>query len=189
MPCRTILAASAAWLLCGALSLQADNKPDYADLSKRIHQAVIPSVPKEWEDYTDWGTTIPIPDKIRLTGLRTRVKVGDREELPHGGWKRTKLWFDDPPKNIQLEVRDLRKQESGSYRLLLDATVALHGERQRKQWSRGLLLFDITARADAVVTVGLDFDVKAKLNITKFPPELEVEPKVLESRLLLKQFN
>src|SRR5262249_35062657 len=57
------------------------------------------------------------------------------------------------------------------------------------QWSRGLLLFDITAQADAVVTVGLDFDVTAKLNVTKFPPELQVEPKVLESRLLLNDFK
>jgi hypothetical protein len=189
MPNKTCCAAWIVFLTAAPASLHADDNADYADLSRRIHQAIAPQIPKQFEDRSEWGGTVPIPERLRLAGLRTRVKVGDKEEFPHGAWKRTFIWLDDPTKDVQIDVRELRKLEGGPFRLVLDATVALHGERERQQWQRGLKLLAITAQADAVVTIGLEFDVKIALDLAKLPPEVNVEPKVVQSRLLLKEFE
>src|SRR5438128_774509 len=78
-------------------------KAEHAELARLIHAAIVPKLPKEFEDRSAWGRTIPDPGNLKLSGLRTRVKVGDKEELAHGSWVRTRLWLDDPGKDVQIE--------------------------------------------------------------------------------------
>ncbi len=189
MPTRTLLAGAAAWLALALPAAGADDKPEYAEFAKLIHQAFVAQAPKEYEDRSAWGKTIPIPDRLRFPRLRrTVVKVGDRMELPHGTWKRTKVWIDDPNKDVKLVVRDVRKIDAKTARVSVEATVNLHGEREWKKWEKGLSLFGLTAQADAVVAVALECDVAITLNTSKFPPELVVEPKVIDCKLELKDF-
>jgi hypothetical protein len=190
MTTQRMLAGFVALLLLGPLAVRGDDKPDYTDLSKRVQEFVIPQVPKQWEDTSEWGKSIPIPDKLRFPGLRRMVvKKGDKDEFPHGTWRYTKLWLDDPAKDVRIEIKEIRKLDSGPYRVKVDATVALHGFRQRQQWQNGFKLLDISAQADALTTIALELDVKISLNVTKFPPEALVEPKVADIRLVLKQFD
>src|SRR5207244_2408067 len=66
---------------------------DYAELSKLIHKAVVKEIPKEYVNASEWGKTIPIPAKLRLPNLRTKVKVGDHDELSHGLWQKIRVWL------------------------------------------------------------------------------------------------
>lgn len=178
--------------LCGATLLSAADAKlaDYTELSKLIHQAVVEKAPKVYEDRSEWGKTIPAPDVVRFPRLkRVMIQNGDRMEVPDGTWKRTKVWLDDPSKNIQIQVRELKKLEGKNYRLVLDATVALHGERERKIWRNGIHLVGLSVQADALIGVSLDCDVAVTINAAKFPPEVTVEPKIVESRLDLKEFD
>lgn len=189
MPTKRLLAITTALLAVTLSPVRADDKPNYSDLAKLIHQAVVTAAPKQYEDRSGWGKTVPIPEKLPLPRLRTRVKVGDKEELPDGMWIRSKVWLDDPAKDVRLAVRDLTKVDAKTIRLNLDATVAVHAERERKLWRKGLQLLGLTTQADALVTATLDCEVGISFNAAKFPPELIVQPKVVGSRLELKEFT
>src|SRR5262245_47658156 len=103
------LAGFAALFLAVPLVLGADDKngkpadkPDYSELSKKIQQAVIPKIPKESEDLSEWGQTIPVHNDLKAPKLkRVVVKKDGKDEFPHGSWKRTKLTFDDPAKDVK----------------------------------------------------------------------------------------
>lgn len=167
-----------------------DEPGDFTELSKLIHKIVIKDLPKEFTDTSDWGRTVPIPPKLRLPNLRTKVKVGDNEELPHGLWKKARLWLDEPAKDVAIKVRELRRLgDSKSYRLGVDATLAFNGIREWQHWQKGLATFGASAQARATIMVSLDIDVALSLGAGKFPPELKIEPKVVESKLLLKEFD
>jgi hypothetical protein len=172
-----------------ALVALADEKPDHAELSRLINQAIAGQVPKQYEDKSEWGKTIPIPPGFKVGPRRTVVKVGDNDELPHGTWKRTKVWVDDPAKDVKITIREFRKVEGKPSRLVLEATAALHVERQRKGWQKGLPLLDVTVFADAVVKADVECDVSVSLDTKKFPPELSVEAKIAECKLELKEFD
>src|SRR5437868_78332 len=73
--------------------------------------------------------------------------------------------------------------------LHVEATVKLRVERERQQWRRGLLLLDLTARADAVVVLDLDVDASVGLDRSKVPPEVVVKPTVTRTQLDLKEFE
>jgi hypothetical protein len=183
---RTMSAGLVLWLSVAAL---ADEKPDHAELSKLINQALADRIPKQYEDKSEWGKTIPIPPGFKVGPKRTVVKVGDNDELPHGPWKRTKVWVDDPAKDVKITIREFRKVEGKPSKLILEATAALHVERQRKGWQKGLPLLDVTVLADAVVKADVECDVSVSLDTKKFPPELAVDAKITECKLDLKEFD
>jgi hypothetical protein len=170
--------------------LWAEEKSDHPEFAKLIHSLVAPQLPRDFEDHSGWGKTTPVTNEVRLPRVRrTVVKVGDRMEWPHGGWKRSKVWLDDPAKNLQIRITNLQRVDKGRTRIGLEATLALHGERERQQWVKGLRLLGLTVQADAVVTAHLDTEITVAFNAKKFPPEVIVTPKVMDTKLELKRFD
>ena len=162
---------------------------DFSDFSKLLHRLVVAKAPKMVENRDQWGQTIPIPEKLRLPNAkRTYVKVGDHLELPDGSWRRTRVWLDDPAKDIVIVVRDFKKSDAKNFRLSLDAQAAIHSEGELQRWTKGLLLLNVSAQADALFTMNMEVDVAVSFKTDVFPPALVVEPKVAECKLVIKEF-
>jgi hypothetical protein len=190
MRIRILLAALLLGLPLAAPAGDLPTKDEYADLSKLIHKRVLKQVPREHEEKFDWGKSIPIPGKLIAPGLpRTYVKVGDTKELAHGNWKRIHVKMDNPDKNLKIKVKEFKKLDKGGYRVLLDAEAIMHCDGEMNQWLRGLLVLQVTGEADATITSTMSCDVDIKINLKKFPPEVNIEPKIMEMTLDLKEFN
>jgi hypothetical protein len=165
-------------------------KRDLEPLSKLIRDAVLKQAPRSFEDNSGWNLSRPFPARIRLPNLpRTVLRVGDHDELAHGSWRRVKGWMADPNKDLSLHVTELRPTEGGKYRLGLTSTADLQVEGEFQQWLNGLMIVGVTGRATATAQVDLDADVKLSLDVTKFPPEVQIEPKVVRLAIDLKKFQ
>jgi hypothetical protein len=165
-----------------------DQLPDYTEFSKLVHKIVVSQLPKVHQDDSGWGGTVPLQEKLRLPRLRTYVKVGDRIEVPHGFWRKVKVWLDDPAEDLTIRVRELKPIDAKIYRLSLDAEAELRGWTEVQHWQKGLALVGFIANADAIISLSLDCDVAVSLKPGKFPPEVAVEPKVTRLKLDLKDF-
>jgi hypothetical protein len=164
-------------------------KQDYAEFSRLVHKIAVKQLPKQFEDNSGWGQMIEVPANLRLPGLRRIVKVGDHLEAPHGPWRRFHGKIEDPDKNLKIVVKDFKKLDDKTYRVFVDvdATILCHGEWQ--QWRKGLLIIGADAFADANITAAIVCDVGVSLDLKKFPPELNIEPKVKELGLDLVDFK
>ena len=163
---------------------------DHAELSRLIHKMVVKEIPKEFEDRSGWGQTVPLTEKLRFPNLpRAKVKIGDKEEYPHGLWKKFRVRVDDPAKDVTIQVREFSRVDSKTIRLALDSEAALIGEGEVQHWQKGLPLGRVSGQADAVLALSMSFDVGVTLSTKKFPPELIVEPKLTELQIDLKEFN
>jgi hypothetical protein len=167
----------------------ADEKADYSALSKMIQDAAVANLPRQYEEKSPWGMSVPIDPFMRLQGLRMRMNVNGRDEWPHGVWKRLKLWMVDPARDLSVEVRDLRKLENGKHRLTLTATVSGRVEHERQRWRNGIQLFQLIVHADGVVAATFDCDVAVAFDASTIPPAVSIEPKVVDCRLELKDFQ
>ena len=108
-------------------------------LAAYVHRAVAANVPRQYEDLSEWGATIPAPAAVRFPRLkRTVIKVGDRYEVPHGTWKRTKVWLEEPAKDLRIRVPEVRRVGKQTTRLRVEATAAVRAERERQQWVKGV---------------------------------------------------
>jgi hypothetical protein len=185
----TAFTAALLTMLHGWLSPAAgDEKMDYAALERLIHKMIAAQFPKDFEQGVNWGKTIPVPEKLRLPRLRTRVMVDGREELPHGLWRKVRAKMDDPAKNVVIRVRDLQPKGQGLYRLSLDVDAALRGEIEVVHWQKGLKLVNVIAQGDAVVGMAVECDVKVRLDPKQAPGKVKLEPTVTDVQLRLKDF-
>jgi len=164
-------------------------KQEYKEFSRLIHSIVVKELPKEVEDASGWGGTIPAEFNLPLPRLRRYVKVGDKLEMPHGTWRKFKGKIEDPDKNLKIVVKDFKQLDVKTYRVVtdVDTTVLLHVDVQ--QWQKGLMLIGAEADVDARFTAAIVCDVSASLNFKKFPPELNLEPKVTELGLDFVEFK
>jgi alpha-D-ribose 1-methylphosphonate 5-triphosphate synthase subunit PhnH len=188
---RYLVALGCCVALTLALSAQeAREKPDYTDLSKLIRSLALKEAPKEFTASPGWGQSKPFPPRLRLPNLpRTTIKVGDRLELAHGSWKKAKVWMDNPERDFTLAVTELKPQEASKYRLALTSTAPLLIDFEFQQWLNGLMLVGVNGRAKAKVKVDLDCDVGLTLNVTKFPPEVSVDPKIAKTKIEVRELE
>jgi hypothetical protein len=162
---------------------------DYTELSRLIQKIAAAQAPKVIEDNSGWTGSVPLSTNLKLPRLkREMIKVGDRLELPHGIWHKEKVWLLEPEKTLAIRVRDLKPLDAKTYRLALDADVALHGQVEVQTWQKGLALVGFIAEADAFIGLNLEFEIGITLETKKFPPEIKVVPKVSELKTDLKDF-
>jgi hypothetical protein len=164
-------------------------KPDYTEFSKLLQKLAAAKIPKMYEDTSGWGQTVPVPDKLRFPGLRTLIRVGNRMELPHGLWRKVKVWMNDPAKDLRISVRDVKRINPKTMRVSVQADATFGTAVQAQLWQKGLALPGFAGRADATIGVLVDCDVAMELVTTKFPPQLKVEPKVANLKTDLRDFN
>jgi hypothetical protein len=155
-------------------------KQDYKDFSRLVHSIVVKELPKEIEDTSGWGGTIPYEPNLPLPRLRRVVKVGDKLEMPHGTWRKFKGKIEEPDKNLKIVVKDFKSLDSKTYRVVADVDTTFLVRIEVQQWQKGLPLIGADLSADANVTAAIVCDVGVSLNLSKFPPELKLEPKVTE---------
>jgi hypothetical protein len=186
---RMIFVTALLGLPLAAPAGEVPSKTDFADLSRLLHKMVVKKVPREHEEFFNWGATIPIPEKLRLPNLRTKIKVGDHLELPHGAWKRIRVKLDEPNKDLKIKVMEFCKLDKGIYRVVIDSEATVRCDGEWNQWQKGLLLLKVDGQADATIAATMVCDVDVSLNLAKFPPEINVNPKILDLKLDLTGFN
>jgi hypothetical protein len=187
---KVLLIGSGVWLIFPLACAYPEEKSPNADLAELIHQAVVAKMPRQFEDRSEWGKTILPPPAFRFPRLRrTFVQVGDHLELPHGTWKRTRVWVSDPAHDLHIRVPEVRKAGKDTTRLRVEATVAAQGERERQDWVNGVRLLKVIVGADALVTVKLDVDVTVAFDPARPLEGVRVSVKVTRAQLELEEFN
>src|SRR5688572_4692469 len=166
----------------------AKNGKDFAEFSKFVHGQVVKQVPKRYEHNDGWGATMPLPEKrLPLPNLRTYLKDGDKVVLPHGAWKKIKIKFDDPHKDIAIQVTKFAPIDAKSYRLELEANSVMQADIEWQQWQKGLMLIGAGAETDVFLKVTAGCDVGFTLNLLK--NEIDLAPKITDLTLDLKDIR
>jgi hypothetical protein len=167
-----------------------EQKAEFAELSRMIHKMIVKEVPREHEEKIDWHKSTPIPPKLLFPNLpRTFVVVGDKKELAHGAWKRVKVKVLDPEKDVRVKVKEWERMDKGGYRAVIDAEVSMKCDGELQEWLNGLSLVKLDGQADTTVASSMVCHIDIKVNVKKFPPEVTVNPKIVEMTVDLKEFN
>jgi hypothetical protein len=183
-----ILAALMVAVFALAGGARAADREEEEQFARLIHAAVVAKMPPQFEERTNWGQTTPIMDGVRLPNRRTRIKVGDREEWPHGAWNRLVVHL-DPQKDVAVKVSDVRPSDHKTTLMRVEVTLKASVEEERQRWQKGLLLLHVNADADVVLVVTLDVDAAISFDRSKIPPALDVKPTVLRTQLDLQEFD
>lgn len=180
-----LLAVSLFWF-CSPAQASEDQQ---AALARMVHGILISKMPTEHEERKNWGHIVRIFDGYDVKGKGLKIRLRKRErDANHGLWKRFKVWIDDPKQDVRIEVRNMRR-EGDAVRFEMVGTVDAHGFAELKQWSNGIQLLGVSADADATVELNLDCELLLSAEKGTFLPKLVVEPRIVGSKLWLKDFR
>jgi hypothetical protein len=161
-----------------------------AALAEMVHSILISKMPTEHEERKNWGHYVRIFDGYDVKGKGLKIQLKKRERnANHGLWKRFKVWVDDPHRDLQIEIRNMRRNGEDKLQFELVGTVSAHGFAELKQWSNGVQLLGVAAEADAVVELNLGCEIALSAEQGVFLPNLVVEPRIIDSKLWLKDFR
>lgn len=169
---------------------QFDLQQTPAQFQPLLINSILDIVPNDYDHTKKWGGTKEIVSgldvKIRNGKVRTKRR---RKEVNHGTWKRYKVSLVDPQEFFQLKVVDLREESPGmaAFDLVVRAKLDVSGRLQ--EWQRGVRLFSISADAVADVALRLDCRLTTKLDSSHLPPDILMQPKVVDAEAKLVQFK
>jgi hypothetical protein len=153
------------------------------ELARLIHKSMAAKMPRDFEDKSAWGRTVPLPERVRRPGLRrVIIEVDGKPEVPDGNWRKVRVRVEDPERDLRVRVLGLKGLDATSYRLTLETDVELEADAVLKRWKYGVLLSDIGAQSHVSVNVFVDVTLNAKLGTSG----VQLEPEVKEVKMTLK---
>ncbi len=164
--------------------------PSSDGVQKLLTEIIRSTIPTDYENTKDWGKTKEVKRglTIRRDGLRITTKR-KRRQVNHGTWKKYQVHLIDPDKYFRIRVENYVEQPNhrAAFDLVVDAKLDVFGRYSK--WESGLQLISLGASAESTVELRVRCDVGLKVDPTKFPPDVMLDPKVTKADLHLREFR
>jgi hypothetical protein len=159
-------------------------------LTGLVNTIVRENLPADFESRDNWGHTTDVwaGVDIRREGLQIKTKRR-KKQVNDGTWKLIRVRLIEPETNLHLEVLDVRPLPAGRVEVdvAVDAKLAVFA--RLSQWELGVQLISLSANAQAQTQLRVRFELGLKLDPTKLPPDVILDPVVREAELRLVDFR
>jgi hypothetical protein len=147
-------------------------------------------LPEKYVNDKHWGKTKPVFDGIRLRREGLKIETERRwKQVNDGVWKRYEIELPEDRDAISLTVDRLEVVDNQRGRIVLHLETPVHLFGRVAVWERGVQLVSIHADADAKVRLALTADVGLRFDILRIPPDVVLDPRVLDARIELVDFR
>lgn len=157
-------------------------------LSPILEEAVRRSVPTTFKDESDWNRTHEFTKRLKVRGKWNSLKLERvREAQNHGDWVRYMGQIEDPHRDVQIWVENLKVDPTKST-CQIYARVKFQGEAEYQQWVRDVRLLGISVVAEATAKIRLDVQLDTKWNAAGLVSSAEFTPQVVGGAIDLEHF-
>jgi hypothetical protein len=165
----------------------AESLQSLGDLATAI---VRQNLPAEFESQDNWGRTTEVWAGIDLRREGLQLKTRRRKkQVNDGTWKRYRVRLIEPEEQLNIQIQDVRPLPDGRVEFELAADARLEMFARLSQWELGVQLFSLSANATAHTQFRVRCDVGLKLDPTKLPPDVILDPVVRAAELRLVDFR
>lgn len=161
-----------------------------AGMDELVTQIVLDNLPAEFEDKKDWGHKIEVWSGVSVwrEGLKIKTR-GQKREVNHGTWQLYRVRLIDPQQQFHIHVENVRELPAGrvAFDVWVEAQLDAYG--QVVEWQRGVQLISTSADADAKIRLLVSCDVGLRLDPSRLPPDVILDPIVRSADLQLVDFH
>lgn len=160
------------------------------EIGNLVTSIVGSNIPHTFKDISQWDKKAERWDgvSVKREGFRIITKR-KKKEVNHGSWKRYEGRLIDPMENFQIDVLNLRDLGEGRVGFDLDVSARVQVLGQYAKWVKGVQLVALTADTRSLVKLRLACEVSGRLDITRLPPDMVVDPHVKSAELTLVEFD
>ncbi|WP_425616837.1 hypothetical protein NA78x_000497 [Anatilimnocola sp. NA78] len=147
-------------------------------------------LPENYEKSKNWGNTARVFDGWHVEQHGLKIETRRRwKTVRDGTWSRYTVTPLNPDEHFVVRVEQIDQLEGNKIRLQLTAISKLRLFGRMSKWESGVQLLSTSAEADAKVRVTGTVEVAMKLDPTKFPPDVYLEPQVTSADFEITQFE
>jgi hypothetical protein len=147
-------------------------------------------IPTEYEKKRNWGHTTKSFDGVSVRvengQLRTHRKF---REANDGKWQMYRIKLADPNSTFDVRIANLRELPNGRVGMEITAVADLDVFGRQSLWEHGVQLFSLSAEATARVRLWAYAEVATRLDPTRIPPDVILDPEVKAAKLDIPDFR
>jgi hypothetical protein len=161
-----------------------------AEFQEWITAIVREQLPHEYEKKKNWGHQVKTFD-----GLSVRVEDGKLQthrkfkQANDGSWQQYRVKLKDPEERFDVKLANIRQLPSGKVGLDISVIASLEVFGRQSLWEHGVQLFSISAEADARVRLWAQAEVATRMDLTRFPPDIQLDPEITAARFEIPDFR
>jgi len=161
-----------------------------AEFQEWITDIVREQLPHEYEKKKNWGHQAKTFDglsvRIEDGKLRTHRKF---KQANDGSWQQYRVKLKDPEERFDVTLANIRQLPSGKVGLDISVDASLEVFGRQSLWEHGVQLFSISAEADARVRLSAQAEVATRMDLTRFPPDIHLDPEIMAARFEIPDFR
>lgn len=159
-------------------------------LGELVTAIVRQNLPAEFESRDGWGRTKEVWSGLDLRREGWQIKTKrQKKQVNDGAWKLYRVRLIEPDEHLSIQVQELRPGADGRVEFALAADARLELFARLAQWELGVQLLSISANATARTQLFLRGDVGLKLDPTRLPPDVMLDPRVRTAEVRLVDFR
>lgn len=155
-----------------------------------ITKLVREQLPSPYEKRKNWGHQAKTFD-----GVSVQLKDGQLQthrkfkQANDGTWQHYKVTLQDPEEKFAIRVARIEQLTSGKVGLDVSAVAQLEVYGRQSLWEHGIQIFSLSAEADARVRLWAHCEIATRLDPTRFPPDVYLDPEVKAAKFDIPEFK
>jgi hypothetical protein len=95
----------------------------------------------------------------------------------------------DPEEQLEIRIAKIEQLDSGKVGLDVSAVAKLEVFGRQSLWEHGVQIFSLSAEADARVRLSAHCEIATRLDPTRFPPDVYLDPEVKSAKFDIPDFR
>jgi hypothetical protein len=161
--------------------------PEFQDW---ITALVREQLPDNYEKRKNWGHTARTFDGVAVWiedgRLETRRKY---KQANDGAWQLYRVQLKDPEEKFDVKISNIRKLDSRVIGLDVTVLASLQVFGRESLWEHGVQLYSVSAEADARVRLWASVEVTTRVDFTRLPPDIALDPEVVAAKFEIPDFR
>ena len=155
-----------------------------------ITKIVREHLPNPYEKKKNWGhqekTFDGISVQLKDGQLKTHRKF---KQANDGQWTMYRVTLKNPEEKFEVRVAKIEQLPNGKVGMDISAVASLEVFGRQSLWEKGIQIFSISAEADARVRLWARCEVATRLDPTRFPPDVYLDPEVIAAKFDIPGFK
>ncbi len=167
------------------------SKENSVDTVQRLITTLVrDNVPHTYEDTKKWNLKDARWDGLHLQLDGFQLKTKRRwKEVNDGDWSMYRLELLDPKEEFAIRLENFHETKDGRLGFDTYFTARVHAFGRVSKWVKGVQLYSFSADAIAKVTLHVRGTVGLTLDVSKLPPDVQLQPTVTAADVELHEFK
>jgi hypothetical protein len=161
--------------------------PEFQEWITRIVREHLPS---QYEKKKNWGHQAKAFDGLSVQLKDGQLKTHRKFKMANDGqWQMYRVTLKDPEEKLEIRVAKIEQLANGKVGMDISAVASLEVFGRQALWETGIQIYSLSAEADARVRLFAHCEVATRLDPTRFPPDVYLDPEVISARFEIPDFR